>query len=155
MRTSAGILLHRAGPAGPEVFVAHMGGPFWQRRPRSWSIPKGEVEAGEDPLATARREFAEEIGTAAPEGDVLDLGEHRQSAKVVRVFAVHAPSFEIGDVVSNTVRLELPRGSGRFVDVPEVDVARWMPVEKARQLLVAGQVSALDALVRVVLDCRA
>lgn len=150
MRTSAGLLLHRAGPTGTEVFVAHMGGPFWQRRPRSWSIPKGEVEPGEDPLATARREFAEEIGSAAPDGDVVDLGEHRQSAKVVRVFALHAPHFEVAEVVSNTVRLELPRGSGRFVEVPEVDAARWVPVGEARDLLVLGQVAALDALVRAV-----
>ncbi|MEK6311023.1 MAG: NUDIX domain-containing protein, partial [Curtobacterium sp.] len=147
--------LHRAGSTGPEVFVAHMGGPFWQRRPRSWSIPKGEVEPGEDPLATARREFAEEIGTAAPDGVVVDLGEHRQSAKVVRVFAVHAPHFDVTEVVSNTVRLELPRGSGRFVEVPEVDDARWMAADEARGLLVAGQVSALDALARVVLDRQA
>jgi predicted NUDIX family NTP pyrophosphohydrolase len=152
MRTSSGLLLHRAGATGPEVFVAHMGGPFWQRRPRSWSIPKGEVEPGEDPLATARREFAEEIGTAAPDGVVVDLGEHQQSAKIVRVFAVHAPRFAVTEVRSNTVRLELPRGSGRFVEVPEVDDARWMSVDEARGLLVAGQVSALDALVRVVLD---
>lgn len=150
MRTSAGLLLHRAGPNGTEVFVAHMGGPFWRRRPRSWSIPKGEVEVGEDPLATARREFAEEIGSAAPDGDVVDLGEHRQSAKVVRVFALHAPHFEVAEVVSNTVRLELPRGSGRFVEVPEIDTARWMPVDEARELLVLGQLSALDALVRAV-----
>lgn len=147
MRTSAGLLLHRAGPTGTEVFVAHMGGPFWRSRPRSWSVPKGEPAPGERPIDTARREFAEEIGVPAPDGAVTDLGEHRQSAKTVRVFAVHAPDFVVDTVRSNTVRLELPRGSGRFVDVPEVDDARWMPLDEARDLLVLGQVAALDALV--------
>ena len=124
-----------------------MGGPFWRRRPRAWSIPKGLVEAGEDPLGTARREFGEEIGVEAPVGDVLDLGEVRQaSGKRVRVFALAAPDFTVDEVRSNVVRLELPRGSGRFVEVPEVDDARWVAVDEARELLVAGQVAALDRL---------
>ncbi|MGY2899147.1 putative NUDIX family NTP pyrophosphohydrolase [Curtobacterium sp. PvP017] len=146
---SAGLLLHRTGPTGPEVFVAHMGGPFWRSRPRAWSIPKGLVEPGEDPLATALREFGEEIGVPAPvtADAVADLGEFRQaSGKRVRVFSASAPGFDVAAVRSNTVRLELPRGSGRFVDVPEVDDGRWVPVDEARELLVAGQVAALDAL---------
>ncbi|WP_144711946.1 NUDIX domain-containing protein [Curtobacterium pusillum] len=147
MVTSAGLLLYRSGEAGPEVFVAHMGGPFWRGRPRAWSIPKGLVEGAEEPLDTARREFAEEIGVPAPDGEVTDLGEHRQaSGKRVRVFALAAPSFAVDAVRSNTVRLELPRGSGRFVEVPEVDDARWVPIDEARTLLVAGQVPALDRL---------
>jgi predicted NUDIX family NTP pyrophosphohydrolase len=131
----------------PEVFVAHMGGPFWRRRPRAWSIPKGLVEDGEDALDTARREFAEEIGVPAPTGPVLDLGEVRQaSGKRVRVFAARADDFEVDEVLSNTVQVELPRGSGRFVEVPEVDDARWVGVDEARGMLVSGQVVALDRL---------
>ena len=130
-----------------QVFIAHMGGPFWRRRPRAWSIPKGLVEGQDDLLATARREFAEEIGVAAPTGTVVDLGEVQQaSGKRVHVFAVEAPHFEVAAVRSNTVRLELPRGSGRFVEAPEVDDARWVGVAEARELLVAGQVAALDRL---------
>jgi len=147
---SAGLLLHRTGPSGPEVFLAHMGGPFWRNRPRAWSIPKGLVEAGEEPLGTALREFAEEIGVPAPVAtdDLTDLGEFRQaSGKRVRVFAALASGFSVDTVRSNTVRLELPRGSGRFVEVPEVDDARWVGLDEARELLVAGQVAALDALV--------
>nr|WP_254066226.1 NUDIX domain-containing protein [Curtobacterium sp. VKM Ac-2852] len=144
------MLLHRAGPSGPEVFLAHMGGPFWRNRPRGWSIPKGLVEAGEEPLGTALREFAEEIGVPAPvsAADLTDLGEFRQaSGKRVRVFAARASGFSVDTVRSNTVRLELPRGSGRFVEVPEVDDARWVGLDEARELVVAGQVAALDALV--------
>jgi len=147
---SAGLLLHRTGPSGPEVFLAHMGGPFWRSRPRAWSIPKGLVEAGEEPLATALREFAEEIGVPAPvtAADLTDLGEFRQaSGKRVRVFAARASGFSVDTARSNTVRLELPRGSGRFVEVPEVDDARWVGLDEARELVVAGQVAALDALV--------
>jgi predicted NUDIX family NTP pyrophosphohydrolase len=147
---SAGLLLQRTGPSGPEVFLAHMGGPFWRNRPRGWSIPKGLVEADEEPLGTALREFAEEIGVPAPvsAGDLTDLGEFRQaSGKRVRVFAARASGFSVDTVRSNTVRLELPRGSGRFVEVPEVDDARWVGLDEARELVVAGQVAALDALV--------
>ncbi|MBB1196534.1 NUDIX domain-containing protein [Curtobacterium flaccumfaciens] len=150
MVVSAGLLLHRTGPSGPEVFLAHMGGPFWRNRPRAWSIPKGLVEADEEPLGTALREFAEEIGVPAPvsAADLTDLGEFRQaSGKRVRVFAARASGFSVDTVRSNTVRLELPRGSGRFVEVPEVDDARWVGLDEARELVVAGQVAALDALV--------
>jgi predicted NUDIX family NTP pyrophosphohydrolase len=148
---SAGLLLHRGSGPALEVFIAHMGGPFWRRRPRAWSIPKGGAELGEDARATAYREFAEEIGTDAPDGEPVLLGDFRQaSGKVVTVFALAAPGFTVEAVRSNTVRLELPRGSGRFVEVPEVDDARWTPVDAARDLLVAGQVAALDALVDLV-----
>ncbi len=153
MVTSAGLLLHRRSPVDgtPEVFVAHMGGPFWRRRPRAWSIPKGLVEDGEDALDTARREFAEEIGVPAPTGPVLDLGEVRQaSGKRVRVFAARADDFEVDEVRSNTVQVELPRGSGRFVAVPEVDDARWFGVDEARGVLVSGQVVALDRLLAAI-----
>ncbi|MFJ3027605.1 NUDIX domain-containing protein [Curtobacterium sp. NPDC087080] len=153
MVTSAGLLLHRRSPVDGslEVLVAHMGGPFWRRRPRAWSIPKGLLEDGEDPLDTARREFAEEIGVRAPDGPVLDLGEVRQaSGKRVRVFVLRADGFVVDEVRSNTVQVELPRGSGRFVEVPEVDDARWVSVDEARELLVAGQVAALDRLLAAV-----
>lgn len=149
MVLSAGLLLYRVDDGAVQVWIAHMGGPFWKRRPRAWSIPKGLVEHDEDPLATARREFAEEIGVPAPPGPTIDLGEHRQaSGKRVRVFALEASDFTVDAVRSNTVQLELPRGSGRFVEVPEVDDARWVPLDEARELLVAGQVAALDALLQ-------
>ena len=151
MKRSAGILLHREGPEGPEVWIAHMGGPFWARKDeRAWSIPKGELEPGEtDDLAAARREFAEEMGMPAPEAVYVALGEFRYaSGKVVAVFAAEAPDFAPAEIRSNTFELEWPPRSGRTRSFPEVDRAAWAPLPRARELLVAGQVAALDALER-------
>jgi predicted NUDIX family NTP pyrophosphohydrolase len=86
---AAGILLYRRTPDGLEVFIAHMGGPFWSRKDaRAWSIPKGEFAPGEDAFAAARREFLEEIGVEAPDAGYVSLFDVRySSAKVVTVFA--------------------------------------------------------------------
>ena len=148
---SAGLLLYRRTSSGVEVLIAHMGGPFWTGKDeRAWSIPKGEYLAGEDPLTVARREFEEELGTAAPDADYRRLGEFRQrSGKVVTVFAGET-DFAVGAVTSNTFPLEWPPHSGRIVEFPEVDDARWVPVDVARAKLVVGQVPALDALDRPV-----
>ena len=148
MTRSAGLLPYRRAADGPlEVFIAHMGGPFWARKDeRAWSVVKGEVDSGEGDEATARREFAEEIGTDAPPGPWADLGEVRQkSGKVVHAFAVCAP--ELAFVASTEVEVEWPRGSGRRVRFPEVDRAEWMSLRAARPRLVAGQVAFLDRLV--------
>jgi len=124
-----------------------MGGPFWARRTSgAWSIPKGELEDGEDALAAAHREFAEEIGAPAPDLDYLDLGSFRQkSGKIVRVFAAES-DFAVDRVRSSTFELEWPPRSGRMAEFPEIDDARWVGVAEARDLLVAGQVPVLDAL---------
>lgn len=145
---SAGILLHRNGESGLEVWLGHMGGPFWARkREHAWSIPKGESEAGEGDLEVARREFAEEIGSPAPEVEYVELGVFRYSSgKTVTVFAGKAPAFDPVEVVSNTFEVEWPPRSGRMQRFPEFDEARWLPVREARPLLVAGQQPALDAL---------
>lgn len=145
-RTSAGILLFRRAPA-LEVLIAHMGGPFWAAKDeRAWSIPKGEHDPDEDPLAAAKREFAEELGSPAPDVDYLDLGIARQSGgKTVRAFAAEA-NFDVATIVSNTFELEWPPRSGRLGTFPEVDRAAWSTIELARGKLVAGQVSFLDRL---------
>ncbi len=124
-----------------------MGGPFWSRRPRAWSIVKGEYDpAVEDPVAAAEREFAEEIGVAAPAGERVDLGEVRQSGgKIVRVHAV-ATEADLAFVVSNTVEIEWPPRSGRRQRIPEVDRAEWLAVPEAREVLVAAQTEFLDRL---------
>jgi predicted NUDIX family NTP pyrophosphohydrolase len=145
---SAGILLfRRPGDEGTQVWLGHMGGPFWRRRPRAWSIPKGLLEPGEDEREAALREFAEEIGAPAPPGvDYRRLGEFRQpSGKVVIAFAGES-EFAVAEVVSNTFSLEWPRGSGVLREYPEIDEARWFPLPEAREVVVAGQLPILAAL---------
>lgn len=146
---SAGILLHRMTASGLEVFLGHMGGPFWARKQEhAWSIPKGEALAAEADLDVALREFAEELGVPAPELPYLELGTFRYtSGKTVAVFTAEAADFEVAELHSNTFELEWPPRSGRMQAFPEFDTARWVPALEARSLLVAGQVPAMDALV--------
>lgn len=148
---SAGLLLWRRGDAGIEVWIAHMGGPFWARKEeRAWSIPKGLADSGEDLRDVARREFAEEIGVPAPALDDALLGEYRYSSgKLLTVFHVEASGFAVDEVRSNTFEIEWPPRSGRRQSFPEVDRAEWVGMPRARELLVAGQVPMLDALERL------
>lgn len=144
---SAGLLLYRH-PDRPEVLLAHPGGPFWAGKDDgAWSIPKGEFGPDEDPLAAARREFAEELGTSAPDGvPYLDLGEIRQAGgKRVCAWAV-AGDLDPAVAVSNTFQLQWPPRSGRTAEFPEVDRVAWFDLDTARRKLVAGQVAFLDRL---------
>ncbi len=145
---SAGILLHRMTASGLEVWLGHMGGPFWARKQEhAWSIPKGEAEPGESDLEVALREFAEELGTPAPELSYDELGTFRYaSGKTVTVFAGAAPDFDLAEIAGNEFELEWPPRSGRMARFPELDSARWVGLSEARSLLVTGQLPALDAL---------
>ena len=147
-RTSAGILLYRAGAGGPEVLIGHMGGPFWARKDAGgWSIPKGEYGPGEEAFAVACREFEEELGTPVPAAHFLPLGELRTtSSKVLTVWAAEG-DLDASAAVSNTFELEWPPRSGRMQEFPEIDRAAWFGVEEARTRLVKGQVGFLDRLV--------
>ena len=144
---SAGILLYRWGATSLEVFIGHMGGPFWARKQEgAWSIPKGLVEPGEDLLATAVREFAEEIGEPAPPVDYRLLGDFRYSSgKIVTIF-VGESDLTVREVHSEPITVEWPRGSGRMHSFPEIDEVRWVPIVEARRMLVKGQVPAIDEL---------
>lgn len=146
-RASAGLLLHRAAPAGVEVLLVHPGGPFWRTRQwGSWSVPKGEIEAGETAAAVAEREFAEELGQPAPVGPRVDLGEITQkNGKRVRAWAVSG-DLDCSTVVSNTFTLEWPKGSGVEREFPEVDEARWFALDEARRRILEAQVPLLDRL---------
>ncbi|HSN36094.1 MAG TPA: NUDIX domain-containing protein [Arthrobacter sp.] len=147
---SAGILLYRRGHGSDvEVWIAHMGGPFWARKEsRAWSIPKGEYLPDEDPLAAAQREFAEEMGSPAPPAAYVPLGDFRQpSGKIITVFAAES-DFAPDHIVSNTFALEWPKGSGVIRHYPEIDDAGWTAVPAARTRLVSGQLPILDALLR-------
>ena len=125
----------------------HPGGPFWARRDAgAWSIPKGEYSDGEDPLDAARREFAEELGSRAPDGDPADLGEIRQkSGKVVHGWAL-AGDLDPVAIQSNTFTLEWPPRSGRMREFPEVDRAEWFVLERAREKINPAQAAFLDRL---------
>lgn len=147
-RLSAGLLVFRRREGRLEVLVAHMGGPLWARREAgAWTIPKGEVADGEDPLATAIREFREETGHEPPGDPTWDLGEVRQrGGKRVRVFAREG-DLDPACIASNTFTMEWPPRSGRMAEFPEVDRAEWVDARDPGDRLVSGQAEALAALV--------
>ncbi|MFZ1103078.1 MAG: NUDIX domain-containing protein [Hyphomicrobiaceae bacterium] len=145
---SAGILLYRRRQGTVEVLLVHPGGPFWARKDDgAWSIPKGEYEPAEDPLAAARREFAEETGSPA-EGKAIALGAFRQpSGKIVEAWAIEG-DFDPAALKSNTFTLEWPPRSGRMREAPEVDRAAWFTPDEAARKLLKGQRPILEALLR-------
>jgi predicted NUDIX family NTP pyrophosphohydrolase len=150
-KRSAGLLVHRERDGALEVLLVHPGGPFWAKRDDgAWSIPKGEVDDGpdgdRDGLATARREFREELGIDAPAGEPRPLGEVRQrGGKLVEAWAV-AGDVDVTAVVSNTFEAEWPPRSGRVQEFPEVDRAEWFDLDAARVKLNPAQCAFLDKL---------
>jgi predicted NUDIX family NTP pyrophosphohydrolase len=149
-RHSAGILLFRRRDGHLEVLLAHMGGPFWARRDAgAWSLPKGELDEGEEPFAAATREFQEELGVPVPPGEPLPLGTVRQSGgKRVTAWALEG-DLDPDTITPGTFEMEWPRGSGAVATFPEVDRVDWFRVDAARERLVAGQRAFLDRLVEV------
>jgi predicted NUDIX family NTP pyrophosphohydrolase len=147
-KRSAGILLYRrSGDGALEVLLVHPGGPFWAKKDLgAWSIPKGEYEDGEDALAAARREFAEELGSPASDGEHVALGEVRQkSGKVVTAWALEG-DIDADTVTSNTFTMEWPPRSGRTREFPEVDRAAWFGLDEARERILPAQAPLLDRL---------
>ena len=144
---SAGLVLFRRDGALLEVLLVHPGGPFWARKDLgAWSIPKGEHTEDEDPLEVARREFAEELGSAAPDGPALELGEVRQrGGKRVTAWAVEG-DLDTTTTSSNQVEMEWPRNSGRRITFPEVDRAEWFDLAEAHRRILDGQRPLLDRL---------
>ena len=146
-RTSAGILLWRRREGRLEVLLAHQGGPFWVTKDIGhWTIPKGEVEPGEEFVAVARREFAEETGHTVPNRPLIELGEITQkSGKLVLGWAVEG-NLDPATAVSNTYELEWPPRSGVIQTFPEIDRVDWFDLDEARRRLKAAQVPFLDRL---------
>ena len=144
-KKSAGLLLFRRRHL-LEVLLVHPGGPLWAKKDEgAWSIPKGEIDAGEDPLAAARREFAEELGSPVS-GEFIALAPIRQaSGKVVHAWAVEG-DFDPATLTSGMFSMEWPPRSGRMQDFPEVDRAEWFKIDDARRKINKGQVALLDQI---------
>jgi predicted NUDIX family NTP pyrophosphohydrolase len=138
---SAGLVVYRTGAQGLEFLLVHPGGPFWARRDQgAWSIPKGMVEAGEDSLSAALREFAEEVGSP-PEGPFTPLEPIRQrSGKIVIAFAARA-DVDVTQVRGGVLEVELewPRHSGRLVRFPEIDRAAYFASDEAMIRILPAQ----------------
>ncbi len=143
---SAGLLMYRLRDAELEVLLVHPGGPFWRHRDQdAWSIPKGELEAGEEPLATAQREFEEETGVR-PEGPYLELPEIEQkNRKIVSAWAFEGDC-DPAAVRSNTFTIEFPPRSGKMAEFPEIDRAEFFSPEEARRKINPAQAALIDAL---------
>jgi predicted NUDIX family NTP pyrophosphohydrolase len=138
--------MYRKRDSDLEVFLVHPGGPFWAKKDLgAWTIPKGEYEAEEDPLAAAQREFLEETGFS-PHGPFLPLESIRQaSGKVVIAWAFEGDC-DPALLISNTCMIEWPPRSKRQIEIPEIDQGRWFSVEEAAQRFRKEQVRFLEVL---------
>jgi predicted NUDIX family NTP pyrophosphohydrolase len=146
-KLSAGILMYRGQGPALELLLVHPGGPFWAKKDRgAWSIAKGEYEEGEEPLAVAKREFEEELGTPAPKRAYLQLGELKQpSRKVITAFAVEG-DLDPRTFKSNHFAMEWPPKSGKMQSFPEVDRAAWFSLDQAATKIQLGQAPFIDRL---------
>lgn len=145
-KAAAGLLLFRRKSDGIEVLLVHPGGPLWMKKDEgAWSIPKGEIEAGEAPLRAAQREFEEELGSPVS-GDFIPLTQIRQaSGKLVQAWAIEA-DFDPATLKSGTFSMEWPPRSGRQQHFPEIDRAEWFTLDDARRKINKAQVALLDQL---------
>ena len=145
-KLSAGLLVYRRTGPALEVLLVHPGGPLWAKKDLgAWSVVKGEAAPGEDLLACAKREFAEETGCTA-EGPFLPLAPIRQAGgKEVRAWAVEMDS-DAGKIRSNSFAMEWPPRSGRRESFPEIDRAAWFDLAEARAKINKGQVKLLEEL---------
>lgn len=153
-KRSAGILLFRRREPEVEVLLVHPGGPFWSKKDDgAWFVPKGELEAGEEPLSAALREFREELGAEPPSGEPLSLGSVKnKSGKLISAWALEG-DFDLGAFKSNTFSLEWPPRSGQMREFPEVDRAALFPLSAAALKLHPAEIPLLDRL-RALLQSR-
>ncbi len=146
---SAGILLFRRTGEALEVLLVHPGGPYWAKKDLgAWSIPKGLVEEGEEPLQGALRELEEELGLpfSFTAEELTELGSVRQKAgKVVHCWAAEG-DFDPATLRSNSFSIEWPPRSGAEREFPEVDRAEWFGLDQARGKIIAAQAEFLDRL---------
>jgi predicted NUDIX family NTP pyrophosphohydrolase len=144
---SAGIIVFRRSGPEVEVLLGHMGSPWWVKKDiGAWSIPKGLIEEGEDPLDTAKREFSEELGLEIPDAELIQLGSIEQpNNKTVSAWAVEG-DMDVGEIQSNTLKVEWPPRSGQMQDFPEIDKAGWFSLPDAAQKAVQGQSQLFERL---------
>ena len=148
-RTSAGLVMYRFKDGQLQIFLAHPGGPFFTHKDDGhWTIPKGEIEGEEDYLRTALREFQEEVGIALdPQGQFLDLGSIRQKGgKTVYAWGIERDWDDRRPFRSSTFKMQWPPGSGKLQEFPEVDRAKFFPIEEARKKIKETQLPLLDRL---------
>jgi predicted NUDIX family NTP pyrophosphohydrolase len=141
--------MYRRRGGAIEVFLVHPGGPFWANKDQgAWGVPKGEYEAGEDPLDAARREFTEETGFAA-EGEFLELGTIQQrGGKIVIAWAFEGDC-DPTKLKSNTCEVEWPPRSRKMITIPEVDRGQWFTMSGAHEFMREDQHPLLDRLAEV------
>lgn len=147
-RISAGILLFRHTSSGIEVLLGHPGGPYFQAKDAgTWSIPKGQVEEGEQLLMVAKREFGEETGhVVGSSARLIELGSVKQrGGKTVYAWALEG-DMDPAAAWSNTFRMEWPPRSGIFIEVPELDRVAWFTPDAARVAMNHAQIELIDAL---------
>lgn len=145
-KTSAGIALYRVREEAVELFLVHMGGPFWSKKDDgAWTFPKGEYEEGDDPLDAARREFREETGFGIDGTFVALEAVTQRGGKMIQLWAVEG-DIDADAIHSNTFSMEWPPRSGKTAEFPEVDRAAWFSLGEARRKLVPGQVAFVDQL---------
>ena len=148
-KISAGLLMYRVRENELEFLLAHPGGPFWKDRDAgAWTIPKGEIQEGENPLAAAKREFEEEVGVK-PQGDFIELTPITQKGgKVVHAWAIEGDC-DTATIRSNTFQMEWPPRSGKFQACPEVDRAAFFRMDEARRKINPAQTALLEELRRL------
>ena len=146
-KRSAGILLYRRRGGQVEVLLVHPGGPFWSRKDDgAWFVPKGELEADEEPLSAARREFREELGSEPPNGEPLLLGTVKnKGGKLIYAWALEG-DFDLSAFASNTFTLEWPPRSGQMREFPEIDRAAFFALSDAEPKLHPAEQPFLERL---------
>jgi len=146
-KRSAGILPFRTRRDGPELFLVHPGGPFWKNKDDgAWSIPKGEIDRDEEPLAAAQREFPEETGLEIG-GTFTPLTPVKiASGKVIEAWAIEH-DLDASAIRSNSFEIEWPPRSGKRQAFPEVDRAAWFAAPDALRKVTKGQVPLVRQLI--------
>jgi predicted NUDIX family NTP pyrophosphohydrolase len=149
---SAGLVVWRPAASGPEILLAHPGGPYWRGKDvAAWSIPKGLADEGEDLLAAARREFAEELGLEIDGGFVPLTPCRLPGGKVVHAWLLEA-DLDLSQLQSNLFEIEWPPRSGRRQAFPEVDQAAYVPAAAALEKIHRGQRPILEEALRRIQD---